>query len=322
MTSLANFAALAKGKSVVERHTDFLPDTNSPGVRLSRLFTYQSYFDDTLLEKALLMQSANEPIVGSTKKSEGIAGYSFGLHPSSQTPVAIQPLVGGSPAGNQAIILTPGQTWRPTGRPGNKNGNFSGFVWGLPFGWLGGGLATLYVFPSPDAKVLWPSARPEILFHRQRMQIGGFTLPTNAPKNWPLRFPWTQALRGAISQAGQASIGLESTQVLMSLRLAALTPAVGNMRMLFQSTNDFGLDSTGAIIATDTRFIDYIWGTYVAQGGAGNLSGAFPVLQLTGEAARLAADDGGLALVDLDATAQAGGPITNAFVDFTRYGRC
>ncbi len=321
--TFANFKSLARGQMGVPQKHDQLPDTHSPGVSITQLFQYQSYFDDTLLEKALLIQSPNEPIVNSTLQKANVGGYTFGLHPSSQCPIAVQPTVGGQAASPQAVILRPGQIYRPHGKPGAGAGNFSGLNWGLPFGWLGGGVATLYVFPSADGDLAWPG-NAEVIYHRQRMQVGGFVLPANAPKNWPLRFPWTRAARGAssISQAGAAVISIsEPTQILMTLRLASLAQ-VGNMRMLFQETNDFGLDSAGALIAAETVFNDYTWGTYAVGGnGIGNLGVQYPVKQLTGEAVRLAADDGGLQLIDLDATNLAAGPITNAFVDIVRYGR-
>ena len=315
MTTLANFSAIARGKSVVAQHT-ILPDTDTPGVSITQLFKYQSYYDDALLERALLLQSVNEPIVGSTMKQEQIGGYSVGLHPSSQTPVAFQPFVGGQAASPQAVILRPGQIYRPHGKPGGHHGNFAGFRWGIPFGWLGGGIATLYVFPSPDADVAWPG-NAEVLFHRQRMQIAG-AVPANAPFNWPLRFPWTQAQRGPvpISQQGAAIISIsDPTRIVMSLRLPDLA-APANMRLIFQGTNDFDLDAAGNVIASPCRFVDYIWGSYAAPGGAGNLSVNYPVKELTGEVPRLAADDGGVQLLDLD-----GGPLTGAFCDIARYGR-
>lgn len=316
MTRLADFAALAKGKSLATQHS-ILPDTDSPGVAVSALFTHQSYFDDTLLEKALLTQSQNEPIVGSTRRREEIGGYSFGLHPSSQAPVAIQPRVGGQAASPQAIILKPGQVYRPHGRTDGRVGNFSGFDWGLPFGWLGGGLCTLYVFPSSDADVVWPGDA-EVLFHRQRMQIvAPAGLPANALKNWPLRFPWTQALRGAssLTQAGAAIISISRpTRALLSLRLASLAlPAT--MRMLAHESNDLDLDSTGAVVAGAARFDSYVWGSYAANGGAGNLATNYPVIEYAGPLVRLGADDGGVTLVDMDAST-----LTNAYVDVARYG--
>lgn len=319
MTSLASFAAQARGgKPSVVEHT-ILPDTDSPGVAMTQLFAYQSYYDDTLLEKALLVQSQNEPIVGSTLLKSNVGGYAFGLHPSSQAPVAIRPIVGGQGASPQAIILKPGQVYRPHGRPGGRPGHFSGFEWGLPFGWLGGGVCTLYVFPSPDADVAW-TGDAEVLYHRARhVIVSPGTLPANAPKNWPLRFPWTQAVRaaGSISQKGAAIVSISNpTRILMSLRLPSLASA-DTMRMLIHESNDMDLDSAGAVIAGLARFIEYTWGTYTAGGGAGNLSTQYPVVEITGgPVVRMAADDGGITLVDMSA-----GSLTGAYVDIARYGR-
>lgn len=326
MNALARFSAAARGQAPAREVPSILPDSKSPGVAVSALFPYQSYFDSTSLEKAILTQSTNEPIVGSTLRQEQIPGYALALSPNSQAPVAVQPLVGGSSAASQAVILRPGQIYRPHGKPDGFQGNFSGFRWGLPFGWLGGGVVTLYVLPSADAKVDWPGVSPEIIFHRQRMQIlAPASVAAAASKNWPMRFPWTQASRGAsaISQAGAAIIGIaEPTRITMSLVLTAL-PTASDMRIVFQETNDFDLDSTGAVIATQARFVDYTWGTYAASGITGNLNTAYPVFDLTGPAARLAADDGGVALVDMTPGVTAGAPglITGQYVDIVRYGK-
>lgn len=318
MTALANFSHLAKGGQTVEQQHSILPDTNSPGVSLTSVFQYQSYFHDTLLQTAILPQAKNEPIVGSTLLKSRVGGYTIALHPSSQTPVAVQMTVGGASASPQTVTLTPGQIFRPNGRPNGSPGGFSGINWGLPFGWLGGGVATLYVFPSADADVSWPG-NPEVIFQRQRMQIvAPGALPANAPFNWPQRFPWVKAFSGTVpvDQSGGPTISVaEPSRILMSLRLASLATNP-TMRFLFQGTNDFDLDSLGAVVATPVRFVDYTWGTYAANGGAGNLGTNYPVVELSGEVVRLAADSGGVQLVDLSAST-----LTNAFVDIVRYGR-
>lgn len=317
LTSLANFAAQARGKSSVVQHT-ILPDTDSPGVALTEKFAYQSYFDDALLSTALLVQSQNEPIVGSTLKRANVGGYAFGLHPSSQAPVAVQPIVGGQSSSPQTIILKPGQIYRPHGRPGGRPGHFSGFNWGLPFGWLGGGVCTLYVFPSPDADVQWPGDA-EVLFHRQRfLVVNAAGLPADAPKNWPLRFPWTQAVRGAssISQKGAAIISISNpTRIELSLRVASLAVA-NDVRFVIHESNDFDTDSAGAVISGLARFREYTFGSYAAAGGAGNLSTQYPVDEiLGGPLNRLAADDGGVVIQDIT------GGFVEAYVDVCRYGR-
>jgi hypothetical protein len=323
-SAYANFKALARGiGQPVVREEQILPDTSSPGVSITAVFGFQSYFDTTLLETAILEQAANQPIVDNEVAPQiqaNIPGYTFGLHPSSQTPIAIQPLVGGQPASPQAIILRPGQIYRPHGRPWGKAGNFSGFRWGLPFGWLGGGMATLYVFPSPDADAAWPG-NAEVIFHRQTMQIADpAALPANAPFNWPMRFPWPHAFRtagtAAVDQTGAPTVAIsEPTRVIWSLQLDALA-APAETRALIQASNDFDLDAAGLPIATPVRFVDYTWGTY-AQFGAGNLGTAFPVFQAPPELVRIAADDGGVQLVDISV----GGDLVGVFVDVVRYGK-
>lgn len=328
MTPLASFRHVASRAGPFEEKYERLPDTHQPGTSVTMLFPYQSYFDDTLLQQALLQQSQNEPIVNSASPALGAptqmvktntGGYSFGLHPSSQTPVAVLPLVGGQPASPQPVILKPGQIFRPHGRPGLKAGNFSGLNWGLPFGWLGGGIATLFIFSSPDADVDWPGDDVELIFHRQRMKIADpVALPANAPLNWPVRFPWTQAVRGAgnISQKGQGIVAVEGTRTVMSLRLGALG-AAARMRVLYQGTNDLDLDASGTVIATPVRFQDYVWGSYAANGGAGNLGVNYPVVELPSPSIRLSADDGGVQLVDMSGT----GALAGQYVDVVRYGR-
>ncbi len=321
MTALARFSAAAQGKVKVEQHS-ILPDTHSPGVAVTALFPYQSYYSDALLEKALLQQSANQPIIDTPVTPAQIiqiGGYGLALHPSSQTPVAVQPIVGGQPSSAQAIVLRPGQIYRPHGRPWGRSGNFSGFFWGVPFGWLGGGLATLYVFPSPDADAAWPGDA-EVIFQRQRMQI---TVPAEvaakgtAPYNWPLRFPWPHAKRNlTIDQSGSPTIAIaHPTKTLMSLRLGALAnPAT--MRFDIQASNDFDLDSAMAPIATPVRFLEYVWGSYAASGAGGSFATEYPIVEAPSELTRLAADDGGIRLIDMS-----GGSLDGAYVDFVRYGK-
>ena len=45
---------------------------------------------------------------------------------------------------------------------------FEGFDYGLPFGWLGGGAATLVVFKTRDADVYWPG-NPEIIYTKSML---------------------------------------------------------------------------------------------------------------------------------------------------------
>ena len=312
---------LAQFKAVATTHAPsdsepLIRQTGAPAQPLSRVFAYQSYFDNTLLSRAILPQNTNDPIVASTMKREQIPGYSLGLHPSSQTPVAVQFTLGGQTTSSQAIVLSPGQIVRPHGLPRNvQDGSFSGFTWGLPFGWLGGGLATLIVFPSADADASW-QGRPEILFHRQRIQIEDLAaLPANADKNWPLRFPWEEAVSGSASslQQGSPVIAVEPTRTILRLRLGTLA-AAADMRIIYQETQDFDLDSAGAVIATPVTAYDVTWGTW-ASVGAGNLGTQYQMLSLQDQGWRLGADLGGVTFASSAAS------LIDQYVDVCRYGK-
>jgi len=321
--SVARFNAASRSEEVADT-PPVIPETMAPSQQVSRVFTFQSYFSDTLLQNALLAQRRNDPIVNATGnltlKEEQIPGYSIGLHPSSQTPVALQFKVGGKFSSAAPLILKPGQVVRPMGLPRDvQTSGFSGFAWGIPFGWLGGGLATIVVNPSSDADVAWPG-NPEVIFHRQRMKIlAPADLPAAASYNWPTRFPWTQAFGGTIaapiSQAGTAQIAIEPTRVLMRLRMATVG-AASRMRIVLQGTNDFDLDSAGATVLTACGYIDVTWGVVAGSGGAGNLATQYPIAEPTTIWPRLSADDGGVQLVDMT-----GGTLANQYVDVVRYGR-
>lgn len=312
---LSSFEAVAKG-AAARSPTPLMPDVASPAQEISRSFVPQSYFDSTLLEKALLAQPQNQSIVASTKKEEQISGYAIGLHPSSETPVAISFKVGGQRSSSSPIILKPGQIVRPHGQPegGKVSGSFSGFTWGLPFGWLGGGVARLMVFSTPDAHAYW-LGNPEVVFHRQRMKVLDPTGVSSVPFNWPIRFPWTQALQGStpVPQKGQPGVVIEPTRVLLRLRATALSgPAT--MRLLIRNTQTFDLDSSGSTTG-DTSFIDVTWPQFTATTGALGAA-AFPVIEAPSELIRIGADDGGIQAVDLS-----GGSLANAYVDVVRFGR-
>ncbi len=330
MTALANFSHLARGGKPVTQKHGILPDTKSPGVALTALFPIQSYFNHTisiadptlaLAAAGILTQSQNEPIVNSTLLKSNTGGYSFGLHPSSQTPVAVQPILGGQTGSPQTVILRPGQIYRPHGKPDGTPGFFSGFNWGIPFGWLGGGVATLYVFPSPDADVAWPG-NAEVLFHRQAIRVISLTEAAalaEVPFNWPLRFPWPHAASAfidptvAVPQPGNPIISISKpTRIEMSLRNGTvITP--WTMRMLFRGTTDF---DDGSLTPGYCRYVDYVWGSYASPVGGIFANNNWPIVELTGEMCRIAADDGGLVFVNIDG----GVDHDNEQVDVVRYG--
>ncbi len=319
----ANYGKLATTPKVVEQvQTE---DVLSPAIQISKLYTFQSFYDSTQLQNAILSAPPNVPIIKGTEDESQARGYAVGLHPSSQTPIALRFKSGDRQGASTTYMLKPGQVLRPTGRPGARSTAFDGFLYGLPFGWLGGGLATIYIFSTPDADVLW-HGNPEILFHRMRVPIkqpgdltagGGFN---NAPLNWPLRFPWSQALQGTaqVIQKGQAILAItEPTKTILTLRGASSLAVAAKMRIIYQATNDFGLDSTGAVILTNPIHEDVIWGTWSSLGTSGNLATQNEFMVLTGGLTRLAADDGGVVFLDASGAAT----LNLLFVDVARYGR-
>ena len=298
------------------RSVSAVPETRAPVQTIAQTFAFQSYFDSTLLETAILPQTPNNPIVDVRNKE--VTGYALGLTPWSQTPIAVQFMVGGQPSSSAPITIKPGEIVRPYGLPaGESRSAFSGFKFGLPFGWLGGGLASLVVFSSPDSDVLWPG-NPEIIFHRTRMRIvAPGAIPANARKNWPMRFPWTQAIGNTgLKQDGAPNIAIEPTYTAMSLRTPVLA-APADMRILIQASDPFDRDSAGVPVLSPVRFVDYTWGSFLATGGAGNLGTNYPVDFMPPNALRLAADDGGICLVDMSP----GGVLAGLEVDIVRYGR-
>lgn len=309
----------------------------APGYEVSAVFSLQSYFDDTLMERALFRQAPNQSIVASTLPDEPIqvAGYGLALHPSSETPVAVQFETGAQQGRSQTYHLKPGQLIRPQGEKPGQPGFFTGFTWGLPFGWLGGGSATLVVLRSPDAHVEWATDHNEVVFHRIRLPIWDPADPEfpvaggayNGPINWPTRFPWPFAQFGAnsLTQRGQPSLAVVPTTTEMSLRLATVTvaaaPADGTMRMYFVGADIWASSGPNAaskatISLADVRAVDEIWGTWAQQAGApAPFNSAFPTQSLTGAPAKYAANAGAVLLSSLDPQLQ------DAFVDITRFGR-
>ena len=333
---LAAYDDLAFGtvdRDVVER--PIIADNQAPAIVIPKVFNFQSYFDSTLLQNALLVQSPSEPIVRSTLEANNVSGYALGLHPSSQTPVAVQFDAANGIGSSATYILKPGQVLRPVGQPGSaKAFNFSGFRWGLPFGWLGGGLATLYVFQTPDATVEWHDDA-EVIFHRVRVPIlipANVTVAANnnARKNWPLRFPWVNAIQGTnlITQQGRSIVGIvRPTRVAMRLQgLTSLSTLNYNVtRFVFSGTNDFSYTSAGAVDLTNGLYDDITWPAFTQAGTNGNLfTGQVPGLIMSGLVDRLAADDGGLAIIDVSTvigTGAATTPFSGAYIDFVRYGK-
>lgn len=254
------------------------------------LFTLQSYFDVANQEGALLKQSGSEPIVASTAKLEQVPGRLLGLSPASQTPIAVE--FYGKGARSEAIIMKPGQIVKPFGED-----PFSEFRWGLPFGWLGGGAAYVGIAAAGDGQIWWGGGDPEVIYHRIRLPLTGLS----GNPNWPMRFPWTNARRGAVGasgfQAGQPTIALNGTRLLARLNTAGLA-APGTMRVSIANADCFA-------DATDTWVEDVVFPIGVAN----------PVVEIGTPLAALGGDSAILTISDLD------GAMVGCTVDFVRYGR-
>jgi hypothetical protein len=289
---------------------------DAPAVEVSAKFVYQSYFDNVLGPAALLRQSPNQQIVQSTLRKQDLSGYAVALHPASQTPIAITFKGGQQQGSSPTYRLKPGEYLRPFGSPGGVPGKFSSFEWGLPFGWLGGGNATLLVFRTSDAKAEWTD-RSEVIFHRIRLPVFA---PANVPVapafNWPTRFPWPHAVSGvdALTQAGTPVLSVTPTRTLLLLRLANLVSSA-TMRVYFVGAEELAETSTGAIPLTEAAAYDVIWGVWSSIASA-NFPAQFQFQYLPVEMYRLGANDGGIILVD----GSGGLSLANQFVDVVRYG--
>lgn len=316
LNSFEKYSQMARGE-ISPAMRQVIPPPASPSQQITETFPYQSYFSDSLLEKALIQQLPNNQIL--YPKTVNTPGYSLGLHPASDTPVAVKFTVGGKVPDSAVHILAPGQVIRPFGRPSHEEGTpFSGFTWGLPYGWLGGGTATLLAFPSPDANVAW-NCTPEIIFHRMRMRVYPVaSAPASlGPKNWPLHFPWINATSGSDSfrQGAQPTITVTPTKALMSLRLTSLASAAA-MYFLIQGSNDFDFDSSMNPVTASVRSYGFTWGSYAVNGAAGPFGTAYPIDDVPNQIVRLAGDKGSLILLD-----GGSGLLNSAYVDIVRYGR-
>jgi len=290
---------------------------DAPVVQVATSFPFQSYFDDVLMQRAIKSQRQGEPIVTSTKQTVSVAGYALALHPSSKTPVAVRFSKGGQQGDSTTYVLKPGQIIRPVGFSGGPDQRFSGFDYGLPFGWLGGGNATLLVLRTHDADVEFID-RTEIIFHRFRTKIlaqADVPDPSNVasfPYNWPTAFPWAHAFRANVPQQGQQSLlSVSPTRVAMSLRADSLDPAT--MRCFFSGMTDFAQDETGFCPLTDVRAFDVIWGSWASL-PTPFLTPQYQYQFIQAEGFVPSANEGALILVDITGT------LAGTYVDVVRYG--
>lgn len=291
--------------------------SDSPVIQLTAQFKYQSYFDNTLLSRAILKQAQGQQIVESTALTASVSGYAVGLHPSSQAPVAILFNKGAQAGDSGVIVLKPGMIVRPNGEQRDRDGRFSGFKWGLPHGWLGGGNVTLIVYRTNDAKVKWVD-HAEVIFHRQRAQIvAPAAVPAQASlrPNWPIAFPWGGAKQGsnALPQGGTPILSVKPTRIAMSLR--ADLAAAATMRMYFIGTTEFSQNSAGnEDLAAAPVAYDVVWGSWTSAASA-QYATQYQFQFLPVEAFRLSSILGSVVFVDLS-----GGSLAGKYVDIIRYG--
>jgi hypothetical protein len=272
--AFGSYGATAKGSTA----TDL--GVYSPCVPLATTFLLQSYLSSTDYEKGILRQNPNELIVSSTLDSPDIIGYGLGLHPSSETPIAVR-LKGtkaNGPGASSVIILKPGEILRPS------DGPFSGFDWGLPFGWLGGGTANLIVFVTPETYVRWNNDQREVLFHRLRLPIiqpASVPAVASARINWPLRFPWPNAFSVNTNQPqiGNPAISVNPSRVMIVVRVSADIASAPTIRFLMNAVDDFAISSTGTVDTTFQVYFDAIVGTQTAPVGLAGQTTNYPVLE-------------------------------------------
>lgn len=298
-------------------------------VSLARFFSYQSYFSNTLLHLAVRDQGVGSSFARDDIQEENIAGYGVGLLPSSETPLAVEFKRADAAGGTATLVLKPGQVVYPFGR--SPSARFEGVRWGLPYGWLGGGLATLVVITSPEAVLDWPKDDHEVIFHRQRVAIQAndfdYEAITDWPQNWPTRFPSLTTRRSGtavtLTQSGQPVLHVQPTRTQLSLRLSGLA-APASMRCLLFGTEAFALsNATPPSIETQARIQDVTWGTQSAAYGV-NIPGQYPVVEyqsgmLVSLGCERALAVSGLYLIQ--GPAQEDGALSGMHVDVVRYGR-
>lgn len=268
-------------------------------------FLYQSYFSSTLYEKALLAQNAGDLIVSSTKSLYQGKGRLIALAGWSETPVAFR--FSGQESDTNVVIVKPGQIL--------DVGMFEGFECGLPFGWLGGGRAMIYVAHSAEALIDPGTAKPDIVFHRLRQKIVASASPLPAVTyNWPLAFPWKRAYSGAgpSDQRGTPMFRVEPTRTLIRLRMQ--NAVAKTVELLYRGSREFDEASDGTMTLADvgtTTWQDVVFNTSTDPALI-----VYPMANLGQDFIHLAFDDGGVTFANLgDAT------LTNIEVDIVRYGK-
>jgi hypothetical protein len=299
--------------------SSFIADAIRRGtaIQLVDNFPLQSYFDSTLLSAAIIPSSANgNGIASSTLRNRPHEGIGIALLPTSQAPLAIVPTMESGASAGAAVVLKPGEVYYP-GAP------FKALQYGLPFGWLGGGLVHLLILRENFGDVLF-TGNPEVVIQRQRMPVRApASNPASIAPNWPLTFPWLNAINNlGGSQPGAAVFSVTPTRI--ALRLRSAPPGAGGVLRLFSwATDDFDAQNTALDVAstydalgTSASILDVAFPSVTASAfQVGGVTVAeFPLVMYTANALRCGGPSAVVALVDI------GSVYANAYVDIVRYG--
>lgn len=301
-------------------------------ITISQTFPWQSWFDNQFLQQAIVISPAGTQIALPTEVQQD--GHSLILSPASQTPVAISAKPAGGGGAATVYVLNPGQSISPFGE-----NRFRSFTWGLPYGWLGGGMAQLLVGQQPNEPSIGADGI-EIPFHRARFVVQQPSSITssgynNSPLNWPIRFPWVQASnKSGGAQPGQPLLAPEPTRIVMALRGVTSLGTPANMRVLIQGADDFNLDAggtAGSLSQANTIFEELQWPQFTSIGTSGNLATQNPVLTIDGASSvgkalmrlgcsGIPAQSTSVGVTFVDDTGVAA-LLAGAYVDVIRYGR-
>lgn len=303
-------------------------------------FPLQSYLDSSFespaagpVGQAVSDQPTNTGFVQSTIKEKQSTGYAVGLAPWSEAPCAIQFLASGKGGNSNSLVLRPGEVMTPHGAPdtlaADNKINFSGIRYGLPFGWLGGGQVTLYVFKTPGSIPDWSTDRREILFHRFQTVIreSSNTPPNPNRVNWPTRFPWNAIYRGItgvpfVDQRNTPVLCIEPTRVLLRLNC----PEVGLVnpnpfRVVWWGSDDLAIPVSTATTPSPPPAVPSVvtsaywqnaWPLDATFAGVGQK----PLVAIPPDFLKLAANTYGMSV-----ECQVGNETANLTVDVLRYGR-
>lgn len=311
--------------SPVKQISDMLAPAGAPQ-QITKVFPFQSYFDasfEAIPASALLEQPPNQGIIQSTLQNKNQSeAYAVGLAPWSEAPIAVRMQSQDDGGLSTPLILRPGEILSPTGYArGAAYRNFRGLEWGLPFGWLGGGLVSVFLFKSPDTLPDWTYGSKEVCFHKFRTTIRAASAVPPSPMywNWPTRFPWARAFRGSgasgLSQAGEPNLSVSPTKTLLRLNGVSLAAAEA-CRVVFWGTDTFdstsaGLNPSTQPTVTESAYYEFSWPANIAGGWPAHQ----PVVTLPEEFNKIAANAYGITV-----EAIAGGSLVGGTVNVVRYG--